>query len=473
MIKFEMIEPQDIEKEINGVYRVMEEIGVEMHNEEALALLKDAGCEVDGIQVKIPRKLVEECIASAPKMIEIYNREGEHAMSLGGRNTYFGPGPTCPNFIDPRSGERRLAIKQDAADAALVADALPNMDYAMSLCMIGDQTKSLADVHEVHAMVQNTTKPLCGWAFNGPNAQSIIDMCAAVKGSLAAFQEKPFFIMYCEPTTPLFHTKEAVDILIACAKSKVPCVYASGMIMGATAPITIPAAITVGLAESLTGLVIAQLVQKGAPVLCSATGGPMDMHTMNHAYGAPEFPLLNSIGAEVTHALGLPTWHTAGCTDAKKIDAQAAIEGTMDIMCAIGSGGNLVHDIGFSDLGMTGSIEYMIICDEIISMSKRLFRGVTYTDDDFAFDVIKEVGPGGNFLLSEHTMEHYGDNWYPTLGDRNLWNKWQENGGKDMTERATEWMRKTLESHKVKPLDADIKKGIDEVLEAAEKRVGE
>ena len=471
MINLEVVKKENIEQTLAASYKVMEEIGMDIHNERALTLLKEAGCEVDGIRVRIPREIVDEAIAAAPSVVEVYSRDGEPAMALGDRNCYFGPGPTCPNFFDPQTGKRRPAVKQDAMDTAKVVDALPNISFAMSLCIIGDETKTLADVHEIHAMVQNTAKPLVSWAFDKENLQDMIDMCAAVKGSLAALQEKPFLIVYSEPTTPLVHTKEALDKLILLAENKIPCIYTPGMILGGTAPATIPGALSIGIADTLTGLVISQLVQKGAPMICGAAGGPMDMKTMQHSYGAPEWMLLHGTSAEVFHTLGLPVFHAAGVTDSKTIDAQAAIEATMQILCALGTGGNLIHDVGFADLGMTGSIAQMVICDEIIGMAKRLYRGVTFDEEAFAFDVIKKVGPGGNFLMEEHTANHFRETWNPNLIDRYGYATWEANGSKDMTERAVEKMQEILENHQPVPLAAEVKDAVDAVLNKAETRI--
>ncbi|MEG1497426.1 MAG: trimethylamine methyltransferase family protein, partial [Clostridiales bacterium] len=278
-VDFKMISGADVEKGIAAGFKVMAEVGMDIHNERALSLLKEAGCEVDGVRVRIPRCIVEKAIKTAPSIVDVYTREGELAMSLGKRNTYFGPGPTCPNFLDPITGERRLAKKSDAADTAKAVDALTNIDFAMSLCVIGDETKTLADVHEIHAMVQNTVKPLVSWSFSEENLQDMIDMCAVVAGSKEELRKKPFLVVYCEPTTPLTHTKEALDKMMLLNENGVPCIYTPGMIMGGTAPITIAGALSVGLADSLTGLVISQLVVPGAPMICGAAGGPMDMKT--------------------------------------------------------------------------------------------------------------------------------------------------------------------------------------------------
>lgn len=471
MINLEVVKKENIDQTLAASYKVMAEIGMDIHNERALTLLKEAGCEVDGIRVKIPRKIVDEAIAAAPSVIDVYSRDGELAMALGDRNCYFGPGPTCPNFFDPQTGKRRPAVKQDAMDTAKVVDALSSISFAMSLCIIGDETKTLADVHEIHAMVQNTAKPLVSWAFGEENLQDMIDMCAAVKGSLTALQEKPFLIVYSEPTTPLVHTKEALDKLMLLAKNRIPCIYTPGMIMGGTAPATIPGALSIGIADTLTGLVISQLIEKGAPMICGAAGGPMDMKTMQHSYGAPEWMLLHGASAEIFHSLQLPVFHAAGVTDAKVIDAQAAIEGTMQILCALGSGGNLIHDVGFADLGMTGSLAQLAICDEIIAMAKRLYEGITFDEEAFAFDVIKKVGPGGNFLMEEHTANHFRETWNPDLIDRYGYATWEARGSKNMTERANEKVRAILENHQPVPLTEEVKNTIDVILAKAEARL--
>ena len=470
-MKLEIIEQESLDQILDAGYRVMEEVGMDIHNEKALELLKAAGAKVEGIRAYIPREVTEQAIAKAPNVVNIYTREGDLAMELGGRNCYFGPGPTCPNFFDPQTGERRPAIKQDAADTAKVADALPNIDFVMSLCVIGDQTKTLADVHEIHAMMQNTVKPLTSWAFDAENLQSIIDMCAAAKGSLEALQEKPFLIIYSEPTTPLVHTKEALDKLMLLAENKIPAIYTPGMIMGGTAPTTIAGALSIGLADTLTGLVIAQQLSPGCPFIAGAAGGPMDMKTMQHSYGAPEWMLLHGTSAEILHKLGLPAFHAAGVSDSKVIDGQACIEATMQIVCALGTGGNLIHDVGFADLGITGSIELLVIGDEIIGMARRLFQGVKVDEDQIAFDTVKKVGPGGNFLCEDHTAMHFRETWKPDLIDRWGYATWEANGSTTITQRAQNKMRKILAAHEPVAMTAEAKKAIDDVLAKAEARV--
>ncbi len=464
--RFEVLTKKERQTILEQAFRLLETNGVSIFSEEAKKYYTDNGCTVDGDTVKIPTDLVKKCISSAPSMIEMYDREGNPSMHIGGRNTYVGPGPTCPNFFDVYTGERRPAKKNDAAITARLADGLEHMDFVMSLVMISDMQKDLADIHEVDAMIRNTTKPIITWAFNAKNLQGIIDLCATVAGSLEKLQEKPFLAVYCEPTTPFIHTKEALDKLILLAKNKIPCIYTPGMIMGATAPVTIAGAMSVGAADSLAGLVLSQLVQEGAPFIGGAPGGPMDMQTMQHSYGAPEWILLHAGSTEIFHELDIPVFSAAGCSDSKTVDAQSASEAMLQIYSALATGGNIIHDIGFMELGITGSALHMVMCNELVGEAKRFLKGIEVDEEHLAEEVIREVGPGGNYLAEEHTMEFFRDEvWFARLTNRENYETWTENGSKDMTQRAQDQMLHLLKTHVPKPLSDEITAALDRMME--------
>ena len=464
--RFEVLTKKERQTILEQAFRLLETNGVSIFSEEAKKYYTDNGCTVDGDTVKIPTDLVKKCISSAPSMIEMYDREGNPSMHVGGHNTYVGPGPTCPNFFDVYTGERRPAKKNDAAITARLADGLEHMDFVMSLVMISDMQKDLADIHEVDAMIRNTTKPIITWAFNAKNLQGIVDLCATVAGSLEKLQEKPFLAVYCEPTTPFIHTKEALDKLILLAKNKIPCIYTPGMIMGATAPVTIAGAMSVGATDSLAGLVLSQLVQEGAPFIGGAPGGPMDMQTMQHSYGAPEWILLHAGSTEIFHELDIPVFSAAGCSDSKTVDAQSASEAMLQIYSALATGGNIIHDIGFMELGITGSALHMVLCNELGGEAKRFLKGIEVDEEHLAEEVIREVGPGGNYLAEEHTMEFFRDEvWFARLANRENYETWTENGSKDMTQRAQDQMLHLLKTHVPKPLSDEITAALDRMME--------
>ena len=463
------IDEEGRKKVLDQVFWVMENVGEVIQSPEAKEILVKAGCSAEGDVVKFPRAVVEAAIESAPKMLEIYTRTGEKAMDLGGYNSYFGPGPTCPNYFDPQTGEQRPARKEDAATTAKISDALPNIDFVMSLVMIGDKTPQLADIHEIDAMVRNTVKPLASWAFNKENLQVIIDMCSVVAGGLDKLQEKPFLIIYAEPTTPLVHTREALEKVMLLAENKIPCIYTPGMIAGGTAPVTIAAALSVGISETLTGLVLHQAVCPGAPFIAGVGGGPMDMQTMQHSYGAPEWTMIMASQNEVLKLTGLPVFGAAGASDSQCIDAQAASEAMSQCFAQVGVGANLIHDIGFMDLGLTGSPVFLTLCDDIIGHVRRIEKGVPTTDEDLAPEVIAAVGPGGNFLTEEHTLDNYSENiWNPALYDRHNWADWDASGRMTMEDRARIRMRTILDTHTPEPIPDDVLATLDAMVAKAE-----
>jgi trimethylamine--corrinoid protein Co-methyltransferase len=469
---FDLLTEEEIDKITGGAFRVMEEIGMDIHHEEARAMLAAAGAAVQGIRVRIPRDLTQTLLAKIPASLTIYHRDGEPAMELGGRNSYFGPGVTCPWFLDPLTGQRRPSVKNDVTAVATVADGLEHMDFLMSLCMISDVTPTLADVHEIHAMLKIGRKPIAGWAFNLENLKAIAQMAFTVAGGPEAFAEKPFLILYAEPTTPLVHSKEALDKVIFLAKNNIPCVYSPGMTLGGTAPVTLAGALTIGLADVFTGAVISQLTNPGAGLILSSNGGVLDMKTLQGAYGSPEMCLIDAAGTQILRSLGIPSFGLAGATDAKRLDAQSAMEATAEILMSLGSGANLIHDAGMSDVGMTGSVELMVFCDEAIAYAKRLRQGFATDEESLAFQAIASAGPGGNFIESRHTYRNFRRELYdPKLGLREQYDLWNKKGGKTMADRGREKMCHLLEKHKPVQPDPNVLARLDQILAEAERLI--
>jgi trimethylamine---corrinoid protein Co-methyltransferase len=293
-----------------------------------------------------------------------------------------------------------------------VCDALPNIDFAMDLGTPTGVTDTLADVYAFSALVRNTRKPIVHWGFDIEQYQDIVDMGAAVAGGLEKLQQRPFFCLYSEPSSPLLHSREAIAKAVFAAKNRIPIVYTPCIMLGATAPATLAGTIALGVAESLVGIVVSQLVREGSPIIMGGVYAIMDMKTTVFSYGSPEFHILQAGIAEVATHMGIPVFGTAGCTDSHTMDGQAAGEATMSILIAAQSGANLVHDVGYTGAGSCGSLEQLMLGDEIISMVRRFMRGIKIDDETLALDVVDQVGPGGHFLGE--------DAYHETFQERNL-----------------------------------------------------
>jgi trimethylamine--corrinoid protein Co-methyltransferase len=190
------------------------------------------------------------------------------------------------------------------------------------------------------------------------------------------------------------------------------------------------------LTESLFGIVLSQIRKPGAPLIIGGLMSNMDMQTTVYCYGSPEMALLSAAYTEITKWLGVPEYETAGCSDAKMFDEQAAMEATINIATAALVGGNMIHDVGYLEQGLTSSPEMMVASDEIIDMVKRILRGIPVTDDTKALDVMDQVGPGGHYLDQDHTYSRFKTEiWRPKLMDRLNWENWTAAGSKTHRQR--------------------------------------
>ena len=467
--RYHAVTEQECEQLIEASFRIMEEIGLQVLNEKARKRMADAGCTVEGDIVKIPASLVKEAIASAPSEMVLYDREGNEALRAGGTNVYFGNGPTNPSYNDFETGERRPALRADAARSALVTDACPNVDFVMGLAQISDCDQRIADVVELRELLANTVKPIVAWGNSPENFKAEVEMAAAVAGGIEKLQEKPFLAIFpgC-PITPLVINEELCDKLEYGIEAGLPIIWPTGPQPGSTAPITTAGSIAMGLAEVFVGLVLSQLMKKGTAFVGGVVVVGVDMATSQSSYGTPEHCLGESIIADIFHYLDLPMFQTAGVTDSKLVDEQSAIEVSMAVLSNVLSGGHMVHDVGFMDSAMSASLEQVVLCDEIIGYARRIGRGIDINDETLAFDAIKEVGPGGNFLTHEHTfMNLRKELWFHTLLDHRSYQSWLT----DPTDMRTRVKRKTadiLENHKPKALSDEVLAKLDAILKARE-----
>jgi trimethylamine--corrinoid protein Co-methyltransferase len=321
-------------------------------------------------------------------------------------------------------------------------------------------------------MFPNTSKPIVAWSFDRYDSEGIHKIALAEAGDQEAFEQRPNYVHYCEPLSPLVSTFEALDKLVFAAKHRVPLIFTPCPIAGGTAPVTAAGIITQGAAESWMGLTVAQQIQPGLPFIMGGVYSVMDMNAMILAYGAPELPLMMAGVTELAHYAGLPLWQTGGCTDSKTFDEQAMIEGSMSVFFSALTGGDLCHDVGYTESAMTGSVFQLAAMDEAIGYARRITRGIEVNEDTLATGVIHDVGPNGHYLREPHTHRYYKNEfWYPNLCDRRNFVEWDMMGRKSMKDRTVARVRDILASHEPAPLKDGTADLIQKVLEEAEDRV--
>jgi trimethylamine--corrinoid protein Co-methyltransferase len=467
-LKLDILSKDEIESVHQTILQVLEKKGVKVYSERAFKMLTDAGAEVDEKtrHVKILPYLVEESIRNAPKYIHLYGRDPKYRLKLEKDNFYTVLGSTVPYLIDPEKFERVFGRKEYVAQAARVIDALPNIHISAQFCLALDRPTEVQDLHELEAVLTNTIKPVMAIAYSPQGARKIIEMAAIIKGGMDKLQKEPLLFVYSEPTSPLEYSEKAADILTEAAKLGVPVLSGPCVQAGATGPVTLSGTLVQSFVETLTGLVIAQLTRKGAPFIIGEISTIMDMKTATISYGAPEFSVINAASSQLAHYYGIPFFGTGGCSDSKLPDEQAVAEATTSLLMAMLTGTNLIHDIGYIEGGNTGSLEMVVMLDEIFSMLNRILKGMRVDEETLALDVIGEVGSGGHYLSHKHTLKHLSEeHWFPNLIDRKRYERWKAEGAKDMLTRAREKLLTILSEHEPEPLPKDILKEVESIIE--------
>ncbi len=417
---------------------ILDRVGVRLYEKEAVNLCKKAGMEVvDGNLVYFPSWRIEWALGIVPKQIVLYDQEGRPSIRLSGPRSYYGNGSDLLFIIDHRSGVRRKAILQDVYDIVRVLDALPSYDFVMSGFIPSDISIEQAERMQMLAMLENTKKPIIYVTTNLRHTQEAIAMAEIVAGGATELRRRPFAVNYVNITGPLKHNRESLEKLLWLAEKNLPAIYRPAIAnRGLSAPITAAGFLAMNNAAALAGMVLSQLKREGAPFLrCSCAGGTFDMKTMVGLHSAPE---IRGFNEELAHFYRLPCFGLGGTSDAKAVDQQGALEAALTLMSATLSGAQLIHDVGYMESGLAGSLVQLLICHEIIQWLEQYMKGLIINEETLALDVIENVGPEHSFLDTDHTYRHFRDDHYPDLLDRRRYDDWAADGSKSLADRARE-----------------------------------
>jgi len=462
--RMSVLNEAQVEQIHQATLELLERTGVQVTHPRALELLDGAGARVDGDRVHIPAWMVEDAIRQAPPRVVLGNRSGERKVFLEGDKYWFGPSLDCIDYLDPLTSERRRFVSDDCRITSTVADGLPNYTWVMTIGMADDVPADIADRVVARQVFTYTEKPLVFCCKDVDSVRDIYEMALLVTGGEKAFQQAPTCVHYSEPISPLLYYDPAVEKILFCAERGIPLINYPAPQAGSTAPATFAGEVVQGSAESLSGLVLAQLVKPGTPFIYGAFATVMDMRTTVFSYAAPEMSLMVAAMAQMAQHYQLPFFGTGGCSDAKFPDAQAAAEATFSCLASALVGANLVHDSGWLDHGSVASPAYMVLVHEILDMVNQLMAGMPISDDSLALDVMDKVGPGGHFLNEDHTYAHFKDVWYSDLFDRTVLDEWRAQGERQFAERLRERTKEAIE-HEPVSLPDDVLAEMDKMAE--------
>lgn len=470
--RFRVLSDKQIEDLHLATLRILEKAGVAFECPEAIDILAEAGADVsDTGRVKIPSKLVEQALKTAPKTITLYHRDGEPAIVLDGHSgPHFGSVTGYPEIIDPYTRKRRLGYVEDVADMARLSDALPYIERIYTGSPYKVLPTAVADEVSLLQTILNTSKPVGCWIMNGVSSlKNMIELCSIVAGSEKALREKPFFMGSSQPISPLIQGKDPMEKSLLCAAKGIPNFIYPMPMAGATAPATLPGCVAISNAEVLSQLVVVQMKYPGAPVVIGSFPSIMDMRTTIFSTGAPELSFMLVALTELGHYYGLPVKGEAGLTDAEIVGAQAAVEITCQIIFSALSGIDLAHNVGLMYHSIATSPDLIVLAHEIIGMVKVLTGGMEINSETLPLDLIEQLGPKSSYIYSSHTLRHFRDFWVPTVFDRSF-TKTAE--AKDCEELLNQKTIQILKTHEPKRLPDDLVKELGKIEKIWFERAG-
>lgn len=464
--RYKPFSESDLRQIDDTVKGILSEVGIEVNSPKAYELLACNGADVDGEKkiARIPASMVERAISQAPSKVVLRGREEKHDLYLEKNIVYFGTGGTVLSILDLETGQKRDVNIQDVGRIARLVDYLENIHFLVIPVYPRKCSDSNVDINRFYASITNTTKHIMGGIYSSAGLHNVIEMASEIAGSKERLRARPFISFITCVVSPLRLDRQYTDFLIKIAEEGLPVAIPAEPLAGGTGPVTIAGNIVQMTAESLAGLVVAQLVNPGTPVIFASTASVMDLKTADYITGPVEAGLMHAGLAQVAQYYGLPLYSTAGMTDSKIPDIQAGYEKSITALLAGMAGANFIHDAaGLLEFCMTVAYEQYVIDNEIIGMVMRAVRGIEVNKETLAGEVIARVGPGGNYLTDEHTLKYMRSEYFqPEISDRKKREDWEEQDALDGRQRALVRARKILSEYRPVSIDKEIDRKIRE-----------
>ena len=456
----------EIEKVCETSFKLLEKVGVLVHEPEALEFFKRANASVNPKTktVRISKSLINDCLETLPSRVILHARDESHKLVLEDSRVYAGTGGTALNILDSNTDFTRPALLQDLNTICRLVDALENIHFIVLPTYPNDLDVNRVDVNRFFAGLSNSSKHIMGGVYTLEGLRQVVRLGEIIAGDAKSLRKRPILSVITCVMSPLKLDSHYAQLMIEAAKTGIPLCVPAEPLAAATAPATLAGTLAVQVADSLAGLVLTQIVNPGTPVIFGSVATTTDLRDMKYLGASVESGLLNAAGAQIAQHLNVPYYATAGMSDSKTIDCQCGYESALTLLLTALSGANFIHDAaGLMEFANTVSFEKYVIDDDIIGMVMRAVRGIKVNTSTLAFDAIRRVGPGGNFLSERHTVKHMrSENYLPTLANRDRREKWVADGKKNTYLYATEKVKEILGRHKSLPLSDAIHGAIRE-----------
>ena len=433
---------------------------------DTVEMLERAGARVDRNHSRIffPRGLVMEQVGKAPERFALCSRDGKNDLDLGEDRVYLGTGGAALKVLDLETGQPRPSTLRDLYHFGRLVDQLENIHFFLRPCVPTDVPESLRDVNIAYACLKSTSKHVMVGVNDESGLLQVLDLASRLAGSLEKLQEKPFLsIVSCFAVSPLRFCTTPLRIAQEACRRRIPVALSTAPLAGSTSPITLAGTLALVHAEELAGITVCQLTNPGAPVLYGALPETANLRTMGFQGGSVESAMMNAATHQLARRIRVPNYANSGHSDSKQPDAQAAWETAMSTVLASMGGCNYIHHAaGMLESSMTVSFEHFVMNDEIIGRALRILKEIVVDPEHLALEAIREVGPGGNFMTSPHTLSHLRTEFFPGNGvtDANPRARWEEEGSLDVRARARQIAQRLISRARASHLPEEVDRAI-------------
>ena len=446
---YRLLSPRDVKQIDQTGRQILERIGINIPDSSFLDMFKEAGAQVDydAQRVRFEGGWLDDVLRRAPSHFTLYSRDGRNDLPLGDDKVYFANGGRVFRILDMGTGGYRLTMLRDVANTATIVDSLDHIRFYIIACQAHDIKPVNYHLLDFFYALNRTTKHVMGGCDDLHGAEQVLKLTSIIAGGEDRFRERPFVSVITNVISPLTIESNTLRILRFCTTHGIPVTCAPAPISGATAPATLAGTLAQMHAEALAGVAIAQVLTPECKVLYGAVPSAMDLRTMEYTMGSVEMGMMNASAVQLAKLYNLPIYASGGLTEAKRPDIQAGYEKLFSNLTVAMTGADCIHlAAGMLDSGNSISYEQYVIDDEIIGGIQRILAGIQVNKETLGFDVIEQVGPGGNYVTEDHTVDHMLDEFfYPDLSVRCNFDIWEEKGWPDMLSRANKRVQQILE----------------------------
>ena len=466
--QYRPLSPDQVKTLHNAALSILEKTGMtfEPGLEDVAELLGSNGATLDMEKriIRFTPEMIADAVLKAPEKVVLYGRKEEQDLCLTENKVHMGTGGAAIKIIDLDTGEIRPTTLKDLEMVTRLVDKLENIHFLVRPCIPTDIEKADYDINMYYACLSATTKHVMSGVNDEKGLADVINMASLIAGGQDKLKEKPFIsVITSFAISPLKLCTQSTRIMREAVREQIPVALSCAPMAGSTSPLTMAGTLVQLHAEQLAGIAICQFTNPGSPILYGGIPGMANLKTMGYLGGAVECGMMNAAVHQLSDYVKIPNYNSSGLTDSKVSDGQAGYEKAFTTLLAAMGGSNYTHHAaGMLESMLTIAHEQFVIDDEIIGNTCKVLKGINCDEEHLALDVIEEVGAGGNFMMSSHTMEHLYDEYYMGNGvtDQKSRSGWEKDGSLDISERARKIARSILEE----PVESYIPEDIDKEI---------